>query len=116
VEDFMELADKYTDLTTHSPKVQHDNSAKDAGKVRGTQLREVAAAKRGLQVALAWVDRTTELKRWRGESVFLGGSCNPTTWRKDVAIPAFHEAQIEFYNPQVDDWTPELVDIEVSVH
>lgn len=31
--------------------------------------------------------------------VFLGGSCNPTTWRKDVAIPALDELGISFYNP-----------------
>jgi len=31
--------------------------------------------------------------------VFLGGSCNPTTWRADVAIPALQELGISFYNP-----------------
>lgn len=31
--------------------------------------------------------------------VFLGGSCNPTTWRADVAIPALSELGISFYNP-----------------
>lgn len=31
--------------------------------------------------------------------VFLGGSCNPTTWRADVAIPALDELGISFYNP-----------------
>lgn len=31
--------------------------------------------------------------------VFLGGSCNPTTWRADVAIPALNEFNISFYNP-----------------
>ena len=45
-------------------------------------------------------------------SVFLGGSCNPTTWRKDVAIPALDKAGISYYNPQVDDWSPELVEVE----
>lgn len=32
-------------------------------------------------------------------AVFLGGSCNPTTWRADVAIPALDESNISFYNP-----------------
>jgi sodium-dependent dicarboxylate transporter 2/3/5 len=31
--------------------------------------------------------------------VFLGGSCNPTTWRADVAIPALQKLGISFYNP-----------------
>ena len=44
--------------------------------------------------------------------VFLGGSCNPTTWRRDVAIPALEAAGITYYNPQVDCWTPELTVVE----
>ncbi|XP_049312512.1 uncharacterized protein LOC105229639 isoform X3 [Bactrocera dorsalis] len=44
--------------------------------------------------------------------VFLGGSCNPTTWRADVAIPALNELGISFYNPQVSDWTPDLIELE----
>lgn len=44
--------------------------------------------------------------------VFLGGSCNPTTWRKDVAIPALESLGISFYNPQVSDWTPDLIELE----
>jgi hypothetical protein len=47
-----------------------------------------------------------------GPDVYLGGSCNPTTWRKDIAIPLLEAAGITYYNPQVDNWTPELVDIE----
>lgn len=31
--------------------------------------------------------------------VFLGGSCNPTTWRADVAIPTLGKLGISFYNP-----------------
>lgn len=31
--------------------------------------------------------------------VFLGGSCNPTTWRADVAIPTLMRLGISFYNP-----------------
>ena len=31
--------------------------------------------------------------------VFLGGSCNPTTWRADVAIPTLNQLGISFYNP-----------------
>jgi raw len=47
--------------------------------------------------------------------VFLGGSCNPTTWRRDIAIPMLDAAGVTYYNPQVEDWSPELVAIEAAV-
>ncbi|XP_049300796.1 uncharacterized protein LOC125774681 isoform X2 [Anopheles funestus] len=47
-----------------------------------------------------------------GPEVFLGGSCNPTTWRADVAIPALDRLGISFYNPQVSHWTPDLIELE----
>lgn len=31
--------------------------------------------------------------------VFLGGSCNPTTWRSDIAIPTLQNLGITYYNP-----------------
>ncbi len=43
-----------------------------------------------------------------------GGSCNPTTWRRDICIPKLAAAEIPFYNPQVDEWHPALVDIETD--
>eukprot|EP00741_Cyanophora_paradoxa_P015900 tig00020909_g15351.t1 len=46
--------------------------------------------------------------------IFLGGSCNPTTWRKDLAIPEFRKAGITFFNPQVDNWSEELVALEAK--
>ncbi|GBG27297.1 Hypothetical Protein FCC1311_035192 [Hondaea fermentalgiana] len=54
---------------------------------------------------------------WAGDGVqvFLGGACNPTTWRKDEAIPLLEAAGITFYNPQVDEWSPELVDVEARM-
>ncbi|KAI6647273.1 hypothetical protein LOD99_12270 [Oopsacas minuta] len=45
-------------------------------------------------------------------SVFLGGSCNPTTWRVETAIPYFEKVKVSYYNPQVDNWYPELIQIE----
>uniref|UniRef100_A0A1I8F361 EF-hand domain-containing protein n=1 Tax=Macrostomum lignano TaxID=282301 RepID=A0A1I8F361_9PLAT len=45
-------------------------------------------------------------------SVFLGGACNPTTWRSDTAVPFLVKERISFYNPQVDSWYPQLIDIE----
>ncbi|VVC92487.1 unnamed protein product [Leptidea sinapis] len=44
--------------------------------------------------------------------VFLGGSCNPTTWRSDIAIPMLNKMGITYFNPQVDDWSTELLEVE----
>lgn len=46
--------------------------------------------------------------------LFLGGSCDPTTWRADIAIPTLTSLNVAFFNPQVADWSPELVAIEAK--
>ena len=40
--------------------------------------------------------------------VFLGGTCNGSTWRDDL-IPML---EIEYFNPVVDDWTPDCMEEE----
>jgi hypothetical protein len=47
-------------------------------------------------------------------TVFLGGACNPTTWRRDVAMPALERAGVSYFNPQVDEWHPDLIEIEAN--
>ena len=32
-------------------------------------------------------------------SVFLGGSCNPTVWRKEITIPILQNEGITYYDP-----------------
>lgn len=46
--------------------------------------------------------------------VFLGGSCNPTTWRRDIAIPMLEAAGVAYFNPQTDDWKPEMMQWEAE--
>uniref|UniRef100_A0A1B6BZG1 EF-hand domain-containing protein n=2 Tax=Clastoptera arizonana TaxID=38151 RepID=A0A1B6BZG1_9HEMI len=46
------------------------------------------------------------------QEVFLGGSCNPTTWRHDIAIPLLKNLGITYYNPQVAEWSAELIEQE----
>ena len=41
--------------------------------------------------------------------VFLGGTCNESTWR-DRLIPMLN---IEYFNPVVEDWTPECMAEEI---
>uniref|UniRef100_A0A5K3EW68 Uncharacterized protein n=1 Tax=Mesocestoides corti TaxID=53468 RepID=A0A5K3EW68_MESCO len=44
--------------------------------------------------------------------LFLGGACNPTTWRQEKAIPVLEQEKIPYYNPQVEEWSPELIALE----
>lgn len=37
------------------------------------------------------------------KKVFLGGTCNESTWRDEI-IP---KLEIDYFNPVVEDWTPE---------
>ena len=41
--------------------------------------------------------------------VFLGGTCNESTWREEL-IPML---EINYFNPVVEDWTPECMDEEI---
>ena len=43
-----------------------------------------------------------------GICVFLGGACDPTTWRRDVAMPLLDGAGVPYFNPQVSDWSAEF--------
>lgn len=42
--------------------------------------------------------------------VFLGGTCNNSTWRNKL-IPFL---KIDFFNPVVEDWTPECQEKEIE--
>ena len=44
------------------------------------------------------------------KKVFLGGTCNNSTWR-DELIPKLN---IDYFNPVVADWTPECQDEEIK--
>lgn len=40
--------------------------------------------------------------------VFLGGTCAESTWRNELTSVL----QVEFFNPVVEDWTPECQSVE----
>ena len=46
------------------------------------------------------------MSRW-----FLGGTCAGTQWRNNL-IPYLKRNNIDFFNPVVEDWTPECQAIE----
>jgi hypothetical protein len=57
----------------------------------------------------------------KSTEVFLGGSCfganeADKSWRKGAngVMAKLEAAGVTFYNPEVDDWSPELVDIEAA--
>lgn len=43
--------------------------------------------------------------------VFLGGTCNESKWRDDL-ISKLDPNLIEYFNPVVEDWTKECMEIE----
>ena len=43
------------------------------------------------------------------KKVFLGGTCNDSTWRDEL----IEKLKIDYFNPVVEDWTPEDGDEEV---
>ena len=43
----------------------------------------------------------------RIDVVGLFGTCGDSTWREDIAIPSLEKAGIRYFNPVVEDWTPE---------
>lgn len=45
------------------------------------------------------------------KKVFLGGTCNESTWR-DELMPLLEDEGIEYFNPVVEDWTPECQEEE----
>lgn len=42
--------------------------------------------------------------------IFLGGTCNSTTWREDL----IKDLDVDYFNPVVEDWTPECQAIEMD--
>lgn len=44
--------------------------------------------------------------------VFLGGTCNGSQWR-EILIPKLIDAKIDYFNPVVEDWTPECQEEEI---
>ena len=42
--------------------------------------------------------------------VFLGGTCNESTWRDEL----IEKLEIDYFNPVVDDWTPECMAEEIK--
>lgn len=44
----------------------------------------------------------------------LFGTCGNTTWRKKIFIPKYKELNINYFNPQVENWDPKLAKDEAK--
>ncbi len=44
------------------------------------------------------------------KKVFLGGTCNGSTWRNDL----IKKLEINYFNPVVENWTPECQEEEIK--
>jgi len=49
------------------------------------------------------MNKEVKLKQPNPTKVFLGGTCNNSTWRDELIT----KLQIDYFNPVVEDWTPE---------
>ena len=47
------------------------------------------------------------------KKVFLGGTCNDSTWR-DILIKMLDLNRIDYFNPVVEDWTEECMKEEIK--
>lgn len=88
--------------TTSSSSGSNTNCSFPGNELRSSKsLSNVEDCKKNDKQKLgeAATSNTTTTTTSSPVEVFLGGSCNPTTWRADVAIPALKESGISFYNP-----------------
>lgn len=53
--------------------------------------------------------KISEVKEVKERKVFLGGTCNDSEWR-EMLIPLL---DIPYFNPVVEDWTPECYEEEM---
>src|SRR5665213_822360 len=44
------------------------------------------------------------------KKVFLGGTCNGSSWRDDL----IKNLKIDYYQPQGENWTPEMMEEEIK--
>jgi hypothetical protein len=47
------------------------------------------------------------------KKVFLGGTCNESTWRNRMMIYLYDDG-LQYFNPVVDDWTPDCMKEELE--
>jgi hypothetical protein len=46
--------------------------------------------------------------------VGMFGTCGTSTFRRDIFIPKFEAAGVQYFNPQVENWTSDLAAVEAE--
>lgn len=57
--------------------------------------------------------RSPQPQQLRRTRVFLGGTCNGSTWREQL-IPMLERQGFDYFDPVVPDWTPECKEVELQ--
>ncbi|KAG7401778.1 hypothetical protein PHYBOEH_011067 [Phytophthora boehmeriae] len=91
-----------------------NGSAESAPASEEAKAKSTSRLTRKTQSFSEGVEPQTRGERLSDIAIFLGGSCNPTTWRRDVALPLLDAADVKYFNPQVDEWFDELIQIETK--
>ena len=56
-----------------------------------------------------------QIKAENSHKVFLGGTCNESKWRDElIGKMKLNTPNIQYFNPVVEDWTPECQAIEID--
>ena len=56
-----------------------------------------------------------QIKAENSHKVFLGGTCNESKWRDEIIDKMkINTPNIRYFNPVVEDWTPECQAIEID--
>ncbi len=93
---------RFFNLMCMAAEVQLHATKAGLAAIRATESVEVATMAQG----------RLDAKLATARHVFLGGSCDPTTWRKDTCIPVFEAAGVSYFNPQTTDWQPSFIELE----
>lgn len=121
-------------MCTHSPKTIHNGNP---FQITSLSPKSSPRVKKQIFIEQKQQRKKADESKVGSAEVFLGGSCNPTTWRADVAMPELEKLGISFYNPviiflskkyvthtcnginsffpipqQVSQWTPDLIQLE----
>jgi len=94
--------------------VNSPSDTTDRASTESTDLKESVSSSTSLTMAAFPQPSVYNFSVSANADVYLGGSCDPTTWRRDIVIPVFERKLVSYYNPQRSDWSPDMVTIEAK--
>lgn len=101
--EFCVLAADLKRFRTQMPSLSRQDTEDDLSNClttnNSTETENEKSSKKGRSANLSSSNNELKPTDNSAPEVFLGGSCNPTTWRADVAVPTLEKLGISFYNP-----------------